>query len=385
MFRDDSFISASERGLESRLLDYLSRRLALPRLRYAAAPRPLLGGTEATILAFQLAEAPEPFDRPLVLRRFRPRMNRDRSAVEAGIHDAARAAGIETPACVLHEPDRDVLGGAFLLLEQVDGRALLGDLAVEALGSGLRPARVWQALRLAPGLLHTFPELLAATALGLAAVDADAVEAAIEARGGRPAFLSVDARVDRILRRIEKRGLAEPLAPALAWLAANRPPSPKRRSLIHGDLGPTNFLERDGEVCAVLDWSKALLAEPEAELGFLRASFRTASIAGLGSWNGLLSWPLSRMAARITARLEAEAPLDPERVRWFETLRALGLLASSVKRARKRRAHVLDASRLPRAICREIGRLTGTPPPRLAASSGTTARPIARFPSHSAE
>ncbi|NNL67622.1 MAG: phosphotransferase, partial [Myxococcales bacterium] len=176
-------------------------------------------------------------------------------------------------------------------------------------------------------------------------------------------------RMDRILRRIRKQEIGAPLAPALDWLATHRPPPPKRRTLVHGDLGPTNFLVRDGEVRCVLDWSKALLAEPEAEVGFLRASLRTAAIAGLGRWNTLLSWPLGRIGARVERRLAAERELDPERVRWYETLRSVALLASVAKRTRpgRGRPHVLDERRSFSAICRQLSQLTGTPEPRLPA------------------
>ncbi|NNL65108.1 MAG: hypothetical protein HKP30_02590, partial [Myxococcales bacterium] len=177
---------------DARLLAYLRDRLARPELRLAGPALPVLGGTEARILSFQLENAPPPFEGPLILRQFRPKMTPERCAVEAGIHDAVSAAGIETPGCLLNEPDRRVLGGAFLVLEHVEGEAMLGEIAVAALGSKLRPGRVGRALRDAAGAWSGLPDALARTVLRLAELDGEAVEAAIAARGGRPEFLGVD-------------------------------------------------------------------------------------------------------------------------------------------------------------------------------------------------
>jgi aminoglycoside phosphotransferase (APT) family kinase protein len=353
-------LSQAER--DRRLLEHLRARLACPELRFEETPRRLLGGSEAAVVAFRLANAPPPFDGPLVLRRFQPGQPGDRSPIEAGIHDAARAAGVPTPRCLLHETRRDILGAAFLVLDWVEGEALLGDLAIEALGSGLRPRTLWRMLRKTPELLDHVAVHLADAALPVATIDAAAVESAVRARGGPPQFLSVDARLARIERRIKKYDLGQPLAPALAWLAAHRPPPPERPCLVHGDIAPTNLLVRDGEVACLLDWSKALLAEPEAEVGFLRVAVRTAAITGLGSWNRFLRSPLAGVADRATEQYVAARPLDPARLRWYETLRALSLLASIAKRRKsiRRRPHLLDAFRASKAILREIEHLTGT-------------------------
>jgi aminoglycoside phosphotransferase (APT) family kinase protein len=344
------------------LLEYLSARLGCPELRFDEAPRRLLGGSEAAVTTFRLADAPPPFDGPLVLRWFRPGQSGDRSSIEAGIHDAVRAAGVSTPRCLLHETRRDVLGAGFLVLDWVEGEPLLNGLAIEALGPGLRPRALWHTLRKTPELWNRVPAHLADAASPVATVDAAAVESAVRARGGPPQFLSVDARLRRIERRVERYHLGQPLAPVLAWLAAHRGPPPEHPCLVHGDIGPTNLLIRNGEVTSLLDWSKALLAEPEAEIGFLRVAIRTAALAGLGPWNRLLRRRLASVADRVTERYVRTRPLDPERLRWYETLRALSLLASIAKRRKRiqRRPHVLDAFRTSKAILREIERLTGT-------------------------
>ncbi|MBW2446712.1 MAG: phosphotransferase [Deltaproteobacteria bacterium] len=354
---------AADPALAQSLLLYLRDRLAVPSLAYQGEPHALLGGTEAAVLAFQLAGAPPPFDGPLVLRRFRRGQAPERSVIEAGIHDAARDAGFPTPACLLHESSREILGGAFLVLERVEGEALLSGLAVETLAKGLNVRSLLRTIGKTPGLWGSVATHVADAAVLVSNVDAVAVEAAVRARGGTAEFLSLDARLARIERRIVRTSLGEPLAPALAWLEANRPPSPERRCLVHGDIAPTNLMVHDGQLTGVLDWSKALLAEPEAEIGFLRVAIRTAAIMGLGRWNRALTWPLANFANRVTHRYIASRPVDLERVRWYETLRAVSLLASIAKRekkrARRRRRHILDGGGSSRAIGLELERLTG--------------------------
>ena len=345
------------------LLAYLRERLGQPALDYAAPPHALLGGTEATVLAFRLAGAPPPFDGPLVLRQMRRNQSPERAAAEAGIHDAARAAGVPTPACLLHEPRPEILGGAFLVLEKVEGEALLGGLASEVLRSALSPRTLWRTVRDAPALWRQVPVHLAEAALAVSRVDAAVTGSCVSERGGAPAFLGLDARLARIERRIARVPLAASLAPAFDWLVARRPKPPERPCLVHGDLAPTNLLVREGRVVAVLDWAKALLAEPEAEIGFLRVASRTMAVSGFGGLNALIQPLFSRIAEQVTERYESERPLDLERLRWYETLRAVSLLASIAKRTKpwkkRQRPHIMDSRGASRATAQEIERLTG--------------------------
>lgn len=342
------------------LLRYLATRLGQPRLAFADQPRRLQGGVEASVLAFRLAHAPPPFDGPLVLRRFRPGHAGERAPAEAGIHDAARAAGLPVPRCLLHEADREVLGGAFVIVEQCEGVSPLAPLAAQAVESGLGPLALTRSLLSVPRMWVRIPPQLVEAALAVASVDAEAVAAAVRKRGGRADFLTVEERLLRIERRVEKYELHDVLAPSLDWLGVHRAPAPSERCLVHGDLSPTNLLVRRGRIVGLLDWSKALLAEPEAEVGFLRVALRTAAFSGLGSWNAALHGPLSWLADRITARYAATRPLDLDRVRWYEVLRGVGLLASMAKRAKpsKPRRHLLDSTAAARLVRSELARLT---------------------------
>jgi aminoglycoside phosphotransferase (APT) family kinase protein len=78
--------------------------------------------------------------------------------------------------------------------------------------------------------------------------------------------------------------LKEPeLELALRWLAANVPDPERRASLVHGDVGPGNFLfGEDGAILAIIDWEVAHMGHPLEDLAAvlcraLGVSFGTAA------------------------------------------------------------------------------------------------------------
>lgn len=52
-----------------------------------------------------------------------------------------------------------------------------------------------------------------------------------------------------------------------AWLTANAPVAP-RLSIVHGDYRLGNFLERDGQITAILDWELVHLGDPHEDLAW---------------------------------------------------------------------------------------------------------------------
>jgi aminoglycoside phosphotransferase (APT) family kinase protein len=54
---------------------------------------------------------------------------------------------------------------------------------------------------------------------------------------------------------------------SLRWLAANVPDPRRRASLVHGDVGPGNFLfDADGRILAIIDWEVAHMGHPLEDL-----------------------------------------------------------------------------------------------------------------------
>jgi aminoglycoside phosphotransferase len=96
------------------------------------------------------------------------------------------------------------------------------------------------------------------------------------------------------------------LAGALDWLRAAAPAS-DRTALVHSDLGPGNFLAREGRVTAVLDWEVAHFGDPMEDLAAL-------SIRDMAT-------PVGDLPTRFHEyEAAAGVPVDLERVRYYRVL-----------------------------------------------------------------
>jgi aminoglycoside phosphotransferase (APT) family kinase protein len=73
----------------------------------------------------------------------------------------------------------------------------------------------------------------------------------------------------RVWHEIYVRDCLEPV-PALdygfAWLAANRDRISQRRSVLHGDFRTGNYMTRDGEIVALLDFEEGHVGDPVQDL-----------------------------------------------------------------------------------------------------------------------
>jgi aminoglycoside phosphotransferase (APT) family kinase protein len=92
-------------------------------------------------------------------------------------------------------------------------------------------------------------------------------------RGPQP--VRVAAAVDRylvpLLNSAEERGMAQPLWRDMgAWIKENAPDIPEDEMVvIHGDYRFGNFLWQGTKIAAVVDWERAMLGDPMADLAFI--------------------------------------------------------------------------------------------------------------------
>ena len=105
--------------------------------------------------------------------------------------------------------------------------------------------------------------------------------------------------------------LGDSIAPlftfALAWLRRAMPTRVERSSLVHSDMGPGNFLARDGRVTAVLDWEVAHWGDAMEDL---------AAIAVRD-----MATPVGHLPTRFAEYTSASgATVDVERVAWYRVL-----------------------------------------------------------------
>jgi aminoglycoside phosphotransferase (APT) family kinase protein len=288
----------------ARLLDYLSRRLGVPRLRYARALTPVNDGWETYIYHFQVqadAALPAAFQGPLTLRLFA-----GPEGVACGRHDLAVQRSLQqldypVPEPVLWEENCDVLRGPFLLMEQVFGPTLLHRLLA-------RPWTVLAAGRLMADLqtrLHRLP------------VD----------RFPRPARPLLE-RVLEEIRNLMRQYRLQSLTPGLEWLRAHCPAPPEAPCIVHLDFHPLNLIYRQDQPPVVLDWDTADVGDAHADLATTVMLIRCASNEGKNLWERtLITTGRDLLVRRYLRACRKQMALDDGKLTYYRALAALRRLA----------------------------------------------------------
>ncbi len=122
-----------------------------------------------------------------------------------------------------------------------------------------------------------------------------------------PAALEIE-RCREVLDRIALRPYPL-LKEVIAWLDERRPRS-SNLCLIHDDYRMGNFIWRDGKIATLLDWERAFLGDPMADIAFTRLK----ALAGWCSIDGAI-------AERYTEK--SGIVVDEERVAYYETMEML--------------------------------------------------------------
>jgi len=229
----------------------------------------IAGGTQNILLRFTRAE------RTYVLRR--PPVNKRTNSDETMRREARALAalaqtGVPHPALIAAEPDPEVLGAAFYLMEPVDGfNATLGLPAPFDADLG------WQREM---GL--SMPDAIAS----LAAVDHVAVGLADLGRFDGWAERQVGRWRKQLDSYSELAGYWGPDIPGVdavgEWLAA-RPPAGAQPGLIHGDFHFANVLVHGDRpaVAAIVDWELVTIGDPLLDLGHLLATWPQHNSVGI--------------------------------------------------------------------------------------------------------
>ena len=292
--------------LAPRLLAALRHQARAPELTYAVEPAPLGGGHWAQLYTFRLSRAPAGLSGELVLRVM-PASDEE-ARREAAAQAAVRAAGFPAPLVHVSGGRGDGLGFPYMVMSRVAGSTP---------GAGMpwsEKARV--------------PVLLAETLADLHGLDPDRFGAALAEAGWPPQTTGVEAALEGLADRTAPLALGG-YADGVDWLRRNRPVA-GTRVVCHGDFHPLNLMMRDGRVSGLLDWSHALLADPEYDLAYC---------AQLLAWwplpaRGLLKHVAGRPAAwRFVSTYRRHRPVDQGRYQWHEALHAFRLLVR-VARAR---------------------------------------------------
>ncbi len=233
--------------------------------------RRLAGGASRLSYGFTLCPDGSE-DRPdMVLRLDRPggTIGSDRGQ-EFAVLGAAHKAGLRVPEVYWMDAGGAGLGGAFIVMERVEGESLPRRL--------LREERYTEARNRLPAQLAA--ELARAHTVGLA----EAGLAAAQPQAGAP------AEVARYLELFELVAAARPqpvLELAGRWLA-RKAPRPEVTRLVHGDFRVGNFMFDEDGLVAVLDWELAHAGDPLEDIGWLsvrswRFGREEAAVGGLCS------------------------------------------------------------------------------------------------------
>lgn len=234
-------------------------------------------------------------DEPLILRRA-PRggvLEPYDASREFRVLRALEATAVPAPRAYWCDASGEVLGTSFYLMELVEGEIPLP--WDRSLDDSTRAA-IHAAFADTLAALHTVDWTTGD--LAFLGVPDDAHD---------PAALEIE-RCREVLDRIALRPYPL-LNEVIAWLDRRRPRSP-RLCLVHDDYRMGNFVWRDGRIAAVLDWERAFLGDPMADVAFSR-------LEGLAGWCGIDG----AMAERYSEK--SGIAVDEERVAYYSILEQL--------------------------------------------------------------
>jgi aminoglycoside phosphotransferase (APT) family kinase protein len=292
--------------LERALLAVLERAAGRAGLRYARRPTPLSGGWWAALYGFCIENAPRGFEGELVLRLM---PDDARARREVVIQHAVAATGFPAPKVRLAGDRAAGLGASFSIMDRAPG----GSLA-----SGLAGGERLRAFRRAPVLLG---ETMAA----LHRLDPTPVLEAL-ARAGLPRIAQgVAGLLEEIGERVAQLRLRG-FDSAVAWLHARRV-EPEWLVVCHGDLHPLNLVISEGRVSALVDWTNARIAEPAFDVAYTAQLLEAMPVAAPRAARPLLRLLGRRAAHRFVESYQGRSAFDAARLRWYEALHALHLLA----------------------------------------------------------
>jgi aminoglycoside phosphotransferase (APT) family kinase protein len=293
---------------------------------YAHSPVVLVPGNETAIYAFRLEGLAPPLDRELVVRRFRPGTDVREVAAEAALQNALADQGFPASPAYSVCTDASVLGGAFFVMERLAGEPLFGQ-SIQLDGSGSPRVNLAAVVHDGIAMLTKIPDTLADVDLRIHSLDVTKLVETLERAGVSSHRMTLDARLEQLSARVEQFALTG-LVEGVAWLRGRLPAcEPEERVVCHGDMQPLNLLVQDGEVSGVVDWSNALLAPAECEIGWTRGTFLTLPIP----LPGPLRFGARRfgrfIADRYTKAYRRERALDLDAVRYYEAFHSLLVLS----------------------------------------------------------
>jgi aminoglycoside phosphotransferase (APT) family kinase protein len=296
--------------LTDALLGFLRRSLSSSDVRFAEPPVALTGGFDTTILAFRLANAPDAYSAPSVLRLMPAPTDGPRVARENAAHTALAAAGFAAPRILLHSFDDRDLGAPFLIMDRLAGQ----NLWENAFGPQGKRSRIFN-----------FTRVLAKTHADLHGLDPQTFVEALAAAGLNPEDFTLAGEVRRLQERIERAALRA-LGAGAAWLCANVPPAPATAAICHGDFHPLNIVMDGDGLSGVVDWSQAIVAEPAYDVACTTVLLRFGPADATGMVRMIFERVRSLPIRRYLSFYASHRQLDKTHFAYYECVRTLSAL-----------------------------------------------------------
>ena len=300
---------------------------------YADPPVPLIAGNETLVCAFRLVGLAPPLDGALVLRLFAPGTPPDHVLGEAAIQNALVDQGFPAARVFASCADEKTLGGPFFVMERLPGTTYLAD-ALELDRRGEPQLRPFAVVRHGLQMVFQMPRWLGRVDARIHELAGAPVREALEAAGVPWHARTVAGELDRVADRIDGAA-ADGLRNGLAWLRRERPRSDAPLVVCHGDMQPLNLLLRGRELSGVVDWSNALLAPAECEIGMTRAAFLTMPLPVPAPLRPAAGWIARTIAEGYTTayRRARALPLDRELLPYYEAFECMRILSEAADRA----------------------------------------------------
>ncbi|HEX5264121.1 MAG TPA: phosphotransferase family protein [Phenylobacterium sp.] len=284
-----------ETGLAAGLAAVVRRRFG-KNARLVGLER-LSGGASQELWSFD-AEA-EGVRHPLILRRNPGGLTQREGAsgmeTEARLIELARETGARVPTVVHVCEPADGLGRGYVM-ERVAGETIARRIIRDPEYAEARPKLAFE---------------LGEAAARIHQVDIDTA--------GQLREVTPQSSVENSYAGYKAYGVPRPVVEfAFRWLREHLPPPPSRLTVVHGDMRTGNVIVGPDGLNAVLDWEAVHLGDPMEDLGWICVT----------SWRfGEVDKPAGGFGSReqLFAGYESVsgAPVDAERVRWWEVMGTL--------------------------------------------------------------
>lgn len=261
-------------------------------------------GEWAAMARLGLTGAPEGVPDEVVLR-IAP--DPEMGAKEMAVQSAAADAGVDTPVVRATGAAGEPFGGAWAVMDFVDGESLLAGLDGVA------------AVRRLPSLLRGIPAQLAETMTAIHRIDPAPIVERVRDAAPTAAF-TVTEVLDHLAAAADVAD-AEGLVASLSRLAELQPASDET-VLCHGDFHPFNLLAAEGRT-VVLDWTAAVDAPRAYDVAFTWLLLRYPPLAAPAAIRPVIGGAATAMSRRFVRLYQGMNPAaDLRDLSWYAALHA---------------------------------------------------------------